>query len=120
MFKHPTYSCRDLFASLKILTVSALYILACCIFVKTNIDQFTQFSDRNIKYNFRIINNILLPQHKLSAASNGVSIMPIKIYNHLPNHLKEITSLKLFKIKLKKTLLEKPLYSLEEYFSISF
>lgn len=119
MFKHPTYSCRDLFVSLKILTVSALYILACCIFVKTNIDRLTQFSDRNIKYNFRSVNNILLPQHKLSAVSNGVSIMPIKIYNHLPNQLKEITSLKLFKIKLKKILSEKPLYSLEEYFSIS-
>ena len=119
MFKHPTHSCRELFASLKILTISALYILSCCLFVKNNIDQFTQFSDRNISYNLRSTNNILLPQHKLSVAGNGVSIMPIKIYNHLPNYLKEITSLKLFKFKLKKILSEKPLYSLEEYFNIS-
>lgn len=119
MFKNTTYSCRDLFVSLKILTLPALYILSCCIFVKSNINQFTNFSDRNIQYTLRNTTNILLPQHNLSAVSNGVTVLPIKIYNHLPNYLKEIPTAKLFKLKLKELLLEKSFYSIDEFFGIT-
>lgn len=118
LFKHSTDSCRDLFVLLRILTLPALYILSCCIFIKSNINQFIQHSDRNIPYSLRHTNNILLPKHNLSAVSNGVTVMPIKIYNHLPNYLKEISGLKLFKSKLKELLLKRSIYTVEEYFSI--
>lgn len=119
-FKHSIHSCRNLFIALGILTLPALYILSCCLFVKSNINQFTQFSNRNIQYSLRHTNNVMLPKHTLSLVSNGVTVMPIKIYNHLPHYLKEITGIKLFKSKVKETLLKKSIYSLQEFFDMTF
>lgn len=115
LFKKITCSCRNLFKELEILTIPSMYILACAVLIKSNKLNAVRFTDRNISHDLRHTSNILLPQHNLSLVANSPFIMSIKIYNHLPCHLKQIDRLPLFKNKLKKLLLNHSFYSVEEY-----
>jgi len=64
--------------------------------------------------------NLHLPSSRLTMVQRGVLFSGSKIYNHLPSNIKEQTyDNKLFKLKLKRYLIEQTFYSLDEYYQQS-
>ena len=60
------------------------------------------------------------PTTNLTLVQRGVLYSGIKIYNHLPTHIKSLLKdPKQFKLKLKSFLLEQSLYSLEEFYQVT-
>jgi len=79
-------------------------------FFKTNLDIHS--------FNTRSNHDLHVPVANLTVFQQGVWYSGIKIYNHLPPTLKQL-SYDIFKLKaaLKKFLLTKSFYTLEEYYS---
>ena len=72
--------------------------------------------DRNTRYN----HNLHRPTTNLTLVQRGVLHSGIKIYNHLPMHIKSLSKdPKHFKLKLKSFLLEQTLYSVEEFYQVT-
>lgn len=115
-FKPITHSCRDLFKQLNILTVISVYIFNCVMYVKSNIENFTQTLEAT-QYNLRHGSHIRLPPHKLSLLSNSSYVMPARLFNNLPMRIKNIENINRFKKSLKSLLLEHSFYTVHEYFS---
>jgi hypothetical protein len=64
----------------------------------------------------RFKNNLLQSKSNLTIHSSGPHSMTIKIYNKLPKNLKAETNWKKFTNSLKKILIKKAYYSINEYF----
>jgi hypothetical protein len=68
------------------------------------------------------VDTVLLTQAYPPLLSSSVAVhnySGVKIYNHLPTHIKSLSKdPKHFKIKLKSFLLEQSLYSLEEFYQV--
>lgn len=104
-----TDSCRPYFVKLKILTLPSLFILEVALYVKSNLHLFTTFkSSRRNNYLMQI------PSKSQLYKKSVFGIAP-KIYNRLPEDIKNIERLSVFKTKLKIFLLEKAYYTLNEY-----
>ena len=108
-------SCRQLFKRLEILPLKSQYILSTLLFVVKNKDLFTTNQEiRNI--NTRCNTNLHPPVCNLMAFQKGVYFSGIKLYNHLPTYLKNLSKeIKLFKTALKRFLFLHSFYSVEEY-----
>jgi hypothetical protein len=66
------------------------------------------------------IHNLHLPTTNLTLVQKGALYLGIKIYNHLPAHIKSLSKdPKNFKLKLKSFLLEQTLYILEEFYQVT-
>jgi hypothetical protein len=77
----------------------------------------SEIHDSNTRYK----NNLHFPTTNLTLVQKGVLYLGIKINNHLPTHIKSLSKeTKHFKLKLKSFLLEQSLYSLEEFYQITF
>jgi hypothetical protein len=77
----------------------------------------SEIHDLNTRYK----HNLHFPTTNLSLVQKGVLYSGIKIFNHLPAHIKSFSKdIKKFKHKLKDLLLEQKLYSLEEFYQIKF
>jgi hypothetical protein len=109
-------SCRQLFRELNILPVQSQYILSILVFVAKNKDQF--ISNLQVhKINTRQTSDLYIPIANLTTYQTGVYYQGIKIYNHVPKAIKDLSSNKnKFKLALKKYLLDNSFYSLKEYF----
>ena len=94
-------SCHQLFKQLHILTLPAQYIFSLLMFVIKYKDFFPSNSNihnRNTRYN----HNFHLSTTNLTLVQKGALHSGIKIYNHLPMHIKSLSNdLKDFKSKLK-------------------
>jgi len=108
-------SCRQLFKRLEILPLKSLYILSTLLFVVKNNDLFTTNQEiHNI--NTRCNTNLHPPLCKLRVFQKGVYFTGIKLYNHLPANLKNLSKeIKLFRPALKRFLSSHSFYSVEEY-----
>jgi hypothetical protein len=105
-------SCWQLFKELNILPIQSQYIFSVLLFVTKNKDQFLS------KINTRQTSNLYLPTANLAIYQKGVYYSGIKIYNHLPAAVKDLSGDKnKFKLALKRYLLHNSFYSLEEYFN---
>ena len=60
--------------------------------------------------------NLDMPHHRLTKTSKAPHIMGIKLFNMLPKHLKSINSTHLFAKRLKTYLLERPYYTINEFY----
>jgi hypothetical protein len=70
------------------------------------------------KINTRQTLDMYVPTANLTMYQKGVYYLGIKIYNHLPTAIKELSGDKnKFKLVLKRYLLHNSFYSLEEYFN---
>jgi len=110
-------SCRQLFKKLNILTLSSLYILEVTCFIRKH----CQSLELNLNvhcHNTRRKTDI----HKKSCRTNvyktSVINMGTKIYNKLPDYMKEIDNYKSFRNKLKSFLFQHTFYSVEEFLSL--
>ena len=121
--KCPRTSCRPLFSHYKILTVTSLYILEASCHAKkallTNYNTDKNSTIRHVKdihsHNTRQQNNIYIRNFTSTKRKTNISFKSSLIYNNLPEHLKQINSLKKFRADTKKHLLDKTIYSLQEY-----
>jgi hypothetical protein len=113
------YSCRELFKQLDILPLQSLYIYiySLLLFINKNKDEFllnSQVHRIDTKQN----SNLHLPSANLTVYQRGVCCAGMKIYNHLPSDIKNLSNDKnKFKLALEGFLLYNSFYSLEEYFS---
>lgn len=109
----PTQSCRPAFTSLEILTVVALYILETILYVdKLNLPRHKDLHD----YNTRHGSKFALPAHRTSMWEKKPSYTGCKMRNNLPDHMKNLTGNKLHQ-ELKKWLIQRPFYSLTEFYN---
>lgn len=109
-------TCRYIFKQKNILTVPCIFIFKCLMYTKQNINVFSQVSDTHA-YGTRHGALLRIPTHTTSKYRHSPKYNCINIYNMLPKHLREINCPKLFKIGIKKFLLEKSFYSVDEFLS---
>ncbi|KAL0870811.1 hypothetical protein ABMA27_005737 [Loxostege sticticalis] len=110
-------SCRPLFKSMKLLTLTNLYIKQICIFVSDHPDFFPAKPLVTVKALRKRPSNLLqLPTGRLTLFKKNAFAMAIKIYNALPEDLRGLSG-SLLKSKLQSWLVEHPFYSLDEYFT---
>lgn len=111
-------SCRDLFKTYQVLTLASLYVLEIVCFVKQNI---TEFLNNNFHHNYdtRGQDKLLIPLHSLTLYEKNPYYIGIQLYNRLPDSIKEINSKIVFKNKVKKLLLDKSFYTIDEYLEYS-
>lgn len=112
-------SCRDTFKSQGILTVVNLYILQCACFVFKHRDKLPKYSDIN-HYITRNSEMLYVPSFRLSQIQDGPEITSLRIYNHLPANVKELTLQHRFRAKVKAVLVHNPFYCISEYFRCTF
>jgi hypothetical protein len=109
-------SCRQLFRELNIPPVHSQYILSILLFVTKKKDQFISNSQVHT-INTRQTSDLHIPIANLTIYKKGVYYQGIKIYNHLPKDIKDLSSnMNKFKLALKRYLLDNCFYSLKEYF----
>jgi hypothetical protein len=107
-------NCRQLFKELSILPVQFSIFL----FVTKNKDQFLSNSQVH-KVSTRQTSDLYVPTANLAMyQKGGVCYSGIKIYNHLPTVIKDLSGDKnKFKLALKRYLFHNSFYNLEEYFN---
>jgi len=112
-------SCRKLFRELKILTMTSQYILSLMRFLSSNLDTFTfNSSIHNINTRYRLKLHKPLVNLKIYQQSSYYNC--VNIYNKLPEDLAtQIQNKRQFLLQLKKYLMDKPYYSLQEFFKHS-
>jgi hypothetical protein len=111
-------SCRTFFNKLKILPLTAQYILSLLLFMANNRNLFITNSEIH-DIQTRQGNNLHLPMTNLTICQHGVYYSSIKIFNKLPLEIKNIVGNPLkFKHALKKYLNKNSFYTLEEYFNM--
>ena len=109
-------TCRMFFRKLKILTLYSQYILSSMRFLSSNLDIFT-FNSSVHNINTRLRLKLQKPSMKLKMFQRSAYYNCINIYNKLPEDLANlIHNKKQFLFQLKKHLMDKPCYSLEEFY----
>lgn len=108
-------SCKEHFVSLQIMTVISLYIYEILLFVKNNLSLLKQDEISHV-YETRGKHTFVRPQkHKTKIFEKSVTYNGIKLYNSLPNSLKEL-NLPLFKQKIKLFFKNNPLYTMDDFY----
>ena len=96
-------SCRQLFKDLNILPIQSQYIYSVLLFVTKNNNQFLSNSQVH-KINKRQTFDLYVPTANLTIYQKGVCYSGIKIYNHLPTAIKDLSDDKnKFKLALPLT-----------------
>ena len=109
-------SCRDLFKKLKILPMQSQYIMPIFLFV-VNKNKFKTNSDVH-HINTRKKSNFYQPSSNLALYQKGVYSTGIKVLNHLPSSIKNLSdNPKQLKSALKKYLYAHSFYSVQKYFT---
>lgn len=114
----PYETLRIIFKEKQFLTLTCIYILEICLFVKGHVQYFNKKSD--IKNNLRsqYKHDICLVQSSSYIYDKSTFITGIKIFNNLPIFIKALDGPK-FKKTLKDWLLSKGYYCLKEYYDDS-
>lgn len=108
-------SCREYFKKLNILTVFNIYIYEICCFVFKNKNIF-QRNQINHDHSTRFKNTLSPDQHVTALYQKGPMYNGCKFFNFLPDAIKQARNIYMFKKNIKKLLIEKNCYSLEEFF----
>lgn len=109
-----TQSCKPYFVKLKLLTLPSIYIHDLCIFVFKNSNIFPKTKDIH-NVNTRHKNRLHLPPSRIKMLYHSPYYMAVKIFNKLPEQIKEETKFNKFNRKLKEYLTQKCFYSVAEY-----
>jgi hypothetical protein len=110
----PRDSCREIFKRMQIMTLYSQYIHSILLFTVYNKHLFTA---NNEIHNYNPRNNLHPALANLTKFNKGPYTSGIKIFNHLPQHLKaSVHNSKHFRSSLKKFLYNHSFYSLEEYY----
>lgn len=110
-------SVKEHFAKLGILTVFGLYILETVMVVRAAEDKLPKLGS-NHQYLTRHRNEIAVLKHSLEFFKKNPCSTGLKFYNKVPQKIKAVKNFKLFKEKFKKYLIERAIYSFEEYLNL--
>lgn len=112
-----TDSVRNVFKENELLTLTGIFILEICLFVKNNKSYFfTQKSVRSESLRPKHKFNINIPQVNNAMFYRSSYMTAINTYNDLPLHIKLLEG-KNFKKTLKKWLIEKTFYDMNEFYA---
>jgi hypothetical protein len=113
-------SCCQLYKQLQILPLPSQYIFSLLVFVNKNRSLFLSNSEIHDKStHFNLI--LHLPSTNLTLVLKGVLYSGSKIYNHLQLNTKMLSKdVMQFKSTLRSYLIEHTLYSLDEYYQLTF
>ena len=115
-----TASCQQLFKELNILPTESQYTFSMLLFVTKDKYQFLSNSQVH-KINTTQTSDLYVPTANLAIYQKGVYNSGIKIYNHLPTAIKDLSGDdNKFKLALRRYLLHNSFYTLEEYFNTQF
>lgn len=109
--KGPRYSCRGLFAELKILTVSSELILSTVVQIHKSKASFTLHSDL---HSYPTRGNSLIVAPALRLAASVRNSLDVHLYNKLPSVVKSL-NITSFKRRVKSYLTDKVFYTCQEY-----
>lgn len=112
----PRGHCRESFKSLKIMTVPALFVYQCLIYVKEN---YSSFVEHNMchSYNTRGNNNLMISFYCYARTQKSFLNISIKLFNSLPTGIKH-QQLETLKTTLKEFLTHNPIYDVGEFYDI--
>lgn len=110
-----TDSCKPHFTKHKILTLVNIYILELCKLVRKYPDSYKKRGDMQTNHSLRHKNKLNLPRSNLKMHASSPYAMSIKIYNNLPEELREIEKTSVFIRKLKQLLIKKSYYTIDEF-----
>ena len=112
-------SCQPLLNQLQILTLTSQYIFSLLIFVVKNKDLFL-FNSEIHTINTRNNTNLHIPNTNLTIFQKAVLYSVSKLCNKLAPHIKGISDdLRCLKSALKNFLMERTLYSTEEFYEVT-
>lgn len=109
----PYQSCRQKFRNNNVLTVSAIYIKECLLFLFKNKSIFISNLPQSV-YTTRTT-DYTYPRHRLTMTEKGALYSSLKFYNKLPSEIKGNDDLNSFKRDIHKLLLKIEPYSISEY-----
>lgn len=109
-----TESCKPYFKKYNILSLPCIYILELCKLVKKYPSFYTKRDDV-MSRNLRPRNKLVIPTSKLKSHSSSPLAMSIRIFNKLPDSIKNIQDEKPFINKLKQLLINKCYYSISDF-----
>jgi len=113
----PRDFCREVFKNMEIMTLYSQYIYSLILYT-VNKKHIFNSNNKIYKYKTININNLHFPTVNLSKFNKGAYISGIKVFNHLPHHLKAlINDQKYLKSALKRFLYHHSFYSMNEYYS---
>lgn len=111
-------TCRGHFKSQNILTVVALYIMECLLFMFKHREFFEAcfyqhgYDTRREQYKY--------PIHRLSLTEKGAHYCCIKFFNKLPQRIRLLSDIKVYKREIKRLLMEIEPYTVREYSDYKF
>jgi hypothetical protein len=112
-------SCHEFFKKLYILPLYSQYLFSILLCIVMNRPLFNTHSDLD-NFNTRTSHDLHSSTMILTLLQKGVCYLGVKIYNHLPSTLKQLSyDVNNFKIALRGFLLAHSFYYLEEYFNQS-
>ena len=106
-------SCKGNFRELHLLTAPSLFVYYSILYIyqhKNNLTKLGESHDHNTRHR----NTLAFPRHNTTKFEKQVIYNGLKLYNKLPIHIREIKEIKKFKHSLKKFLIDKCLYNLDE------
>lgn len=106
-------SCRGKFRQANLLTVHAVFIQECLLFLFKNKHLFSECIPQG-NYNTRF-HNYVYPKHRLTLFEKGPMYNCIRFYNHLPCDIKKLEDLKEFKKGVNAILVRNEPYNLLEF-----
>lgn len=109
----PREHCRPLFIRERILTLTSIFILMTVGMVYNKYRGLSNSSTRMTRFN---IDNLGLLIPKASLTKHSIIYEGVKMFNHLPLELKKLESGGLFVKHVKRLLLNKAYYSLNEFY----
>lgn len=111
------HSCSQHFKTLGIMTVPSIYIYNIAVYARKNISFFTRNNDIYDEMDTRGGSNLRIPMHRTTFYEKGPHYNCIRIYNSVPQHIKQIEGLNKFKKELKNYLITNAFYSLADFIS---
>lgn len=109
---------RPIFKGKKYLTLTGIYILELCLFVKNNPHLYPRKSEmRTRKTHMRGHDDLHLPTVKTRIFEKSTLVSSIRVFNHLPKYIQSLYGNE-FKTTLKKWLIDCVFYDLNEFFEM--
>lgn len=108
------HSCREIFKSYGILTLTSIFIYELCLYIYKNKDNF-KVNEAVHPINTRNKTDFHIPMTKLTLIMNSPNYIGLKLYNNFPTHIKNCDTVNSFKKNLKALLITGVFYRLNEF-----
>ena len=111
-------STTSFFIQSGILTLPCMFVLACLLYMKSNVNNFTTCNTLH-KYPTRHNTDLYLNKCNFTLTQKSFLNQSLKFYNFLPVDVRNLSP-KVFKRKVAGILKTNPLYNIDEFYEIKF